>query len=70
MNQAAQPALLNIWTLIGAILTLYGIIIGSMGIYHNFYGLPTSALANLHPSLWWGAIMIASGLLIAWMGKE
>ena len=56
----------SIWFLIGLQLALYGVLIGGAGIY-GFLFPPQpeqqTVLGNLHPGIWWGAIMLALGLL-------
>ncbi len=60
MKEHALP----IWFFIGALLTVYGILILGAG----FYGLaspPTNqvVLSRLHINLWWGAGMLLLGLI-------
>ncbi len=56
---------LSIWSFVGFMLIIYGIIIFAMGIYY-LYTPATTALNQLHPSLWWGACMFIAGLLFNW----
>jgi hypothetical protein len=53
----------SIWFLIGLQLTIYGLLIVGSGIYVYFNppDQPT-VLGELHPAIWWGAIMLALGL--------
>jgi hypothetical protein len=53
----------SIWFIIGLQLALYGVLITGAGIY-DFFIPPAqgTVLANLHPAIWWGAIMLALGL--------
>jgi hypothetical protein len=53
----------SIWFLIGLQLSIYGALIVGAGIYVLYYP-PEQAtvLENLHPAIWWGAIMLALGL--------
>jgi len=63
----------SIWFFVGGMLTVLGIIIFAMGIYYIFAPESRTVLAHLNPSLWWGAIMLAAGLLFlipAWMGHR
>ena len=55
---------LSIWFFIGLIMTAYGLIIFAEGIY-EFIVPPTAPLvmANLHPAVWWGFIMLVVGLV-------
>jgi hypothetical protein len=50
-----------IWVFVSAILFLYGIIIFCAGLYYLFVSPSHEALAYLHPSLWWGALMMLFG---------
>lgn len=53
----------SIWFLIGLQLTIFGILITGSGIYGLFVPLQSSTvLADLHPAVWWGAIMLVLGL--------
>ena len=55
---------LSIWFFIGLIMTAYGLIIFAEGIY-EFIVPPANPLimANLHPAVWWGFIMLVVGLV-------
>jgi hypothetical protein len=51
-----------IWFFIGVILAIYGVLIVASGVYSLI--VPPEhkmALQNLHPALWWGAIMVLVG---------
>jgi hypothetical protein len=55
---------LSIWFFIGLLLTSYGLIIGWTGLYE--VASPPDhppVLANLHASVWWGAILLVIGLV-------
>jgi hypothetical protein len=53
----------SIWFLIGLQLTIFGVLISGSGIYCAYYTPETqTVLGNLHPAIWWGAIMLALGL--------
>lgn len=54
---------ISIWFFVGLLLTIYGIIIVVTGLYHLASPPPHPAvLANLHPEIWWGAVLLALGL--------
>jgi FtsH-binding integral membrane protein len=55
--------LLSIWFFIGLQLSIFGLLISGAGIYGYFYPpeQPT-VLSELHPGIWWGAIMFVLGL--------
>jgi hypothetical protein len=45
------------------LLSIYGVIIVATGLYHLGSPSPHPAvLANLHPEIWWGAVLLAVGL--------
>lgn len=55
---------ISIWFFIGVLLLVYGILILGAGIYELI--VPPAhkvVLANLHAGVWWGALLIALGLL-------
>lgn len=54
----------SIWYLVGLMLLGIGAIVFISGIY--YYLNPNqgrTVLTHLHPSLWWGGIMVAAGLV-------
>jgi hypothetical protein len=54
--------LISIWFFIGLLLSVYGVLILGSGIYE--LGKPSDVvLANLHPAIWWGALMLVLGLI-------
>ncbi|MBV9765928.1 MAG: hypothetical protein JOZ48_13865 [Acidobacteriaceae bacterium] len=58
------PGFISIWFFIGVLLTAYGVIITATGIYE--LGSPPAnppVLANLHTSIWWGAVLLVIGLI-------
>lgn len=55
---------ITIWFFIGVLLTIYGVLILGEGIYGLFVP-PNIAMAHLHLSLWWGALLLAIGLFYA-----
>jgi uncharacterized BrkB/YihY/UPF0761 family membrane protein len=59
----AGPTMLPIWFWIGTILLVYGLIVAGFGIYYVFHPQTRTVLARINPSLWWGGIMLAVGLL-------
>ena len=53
-----------IWYFVGLILFVIGLIIEINGIYFLFYpAADKKVLANIHPDIWWGGIMIVVGLI-------
>ena len=57
-----EKKMLSIWFFVGLMLTILGVIIFSTGVYFIFRPEHETTLAELNPSLWWGAIMLAGGL--------
>ncbi|MGC8744065.1 MAG: hypothetical protein ACP5T0_09320 [Verrucomicrobiia bacterium] len=56
--------MIPIWFFIGCVLAFYGILIMGAGIYQLFFPPEHKiALYNLHPNIWWGAIMIIFGVI-------
>jgi hypothetical protein len=54
--------MLPIWFWVGLILTVYGIIVTALGLAGLGGERPATVLAELHPGLWWGGLMLAGGL--------
>ncbi|MDQ2841915.1 MAG: hypothetical protein M3Y72_12935 [Acidobacteriota bacterium] len=55
---------ISIWFFIGVLLTVYGVLITGSGIY-DYFSPPVHqvVLANLHAGIWWGAVLLAIGLI-------
>jgi uncharacterized membrane protein YdbT with pleckstrin-like domain len=49
-----------IWYLVGLVLLVMGLIIVAAGI---FSGAQAAVLGHLHTNLWWGLVMIGTGLI-------
>lgn len=60
-----------IWYFVGLILAVIGAIVLGAGITIWFRppANPT-VLAELHPNLWWGAILLVSGLIFVWANRK
>jgi drug/metabolite transporter (DMT)-like permease len=60
-----------IWFFVGALLLLVGVIILAAGLANLVWpDAQRTVLAQLHPRIWWGAIMcIAGGLFLAFNRK-
>lgn len=69
MNEKKEQ-MLNIWVLVGFILTVYGVIITGCGLYYNWFGLPTTVMGETNPSLWWGGIILVSGIILISAGRK
>jgi hypothetical protein len=58
---------ISIWLFIGTLLLIYGVLILGSGIYDLFYPpLQHTVLANLHAQIWWGAVLLALGVVYTW----
>lgn len=53
-----------IWYFVGLILTAMGVVITAAGIYILFNPpVVKTVLAEINPNIWWGSIMVVSGIL-------
>lgn len=53
-----------IWFFVGIMLSVVGLIVLLTGVYYVLFpGNNATVLSELHPSLWWGGIMVVSGLI-------
>ena len=59
-----RAGMISIWFFIGVLLLIYGVLILGAGIYDlsNPAAHPV-VLANLHAGIWWGALLIALGVV-------
>lgn len=56
--------MISIWFFIGALLTVYGLLIFGAGIYDLIVpGKHNVVLRELHAGVWWGALLIVVGLV-------
>jgi hypothetical protein len=53
---------ITIWFFVGALFTVYGVLILGCGIYGLFHP-PDVVLQNLHVDIWWGGFLFLFGLL-------
>ncbi len=63
MSSTESKQLVSVWTWVGLVLTVFGLIVTGSGIYYVWAPVPPTRLAELNPCLWWGAIMLTAGLL-------
>ena len=62
---------ISIWFFIGLLLTVYGVLILGSGIYELVSppvaeaqsAIERNVMANLHAAIWWGALLLALGLI-------
>jgi len=59
----SEQKMLSIWFFVGLMLTVIGGIVFATGIHYLLGSPPPTVLGELNPNLWWGAIMIAAGLI-------
>jgi hypothetical protein len=60
-----------IWYFVGLLLTVIGAIIVGAGIYYAF--VPSehiTVLGSMNPDLWWGAVILAAGVLFIVTNKN
>ena len=58
--------MLPVWFFVGIILLIYGILILATGIL-EFSRPPLTVLANLHPAIWWGALLVMIGAVYVYL---
>ena len=60
-----------IWYFVGLILTVMGVLIMLTGIY-SFINeeIQATVLGDLHPNIWWGALMIVVGIIYVIKNKN
>lgn len=66
MNEQTEPKeqkkMRPIWYFVGLVLLTMGVLVLLTGIAMLAFGIKSpTALANLHPNIWWGAIMVVAG---------
>mgnify|MGYP006278368429 CR=1 FL=1 len=68
---AEEQGMKPIWYFVGIALLVIGGIIMLTGIYYLFNpGESSTVLAELHPDLWWGAIMVIVGIVFIVKNKD
>ncbi len=63
LNENSENQMLDIWFFVGIILTTFGVILFLAGIYYIFNPNTELIFGHLNPNLWWGVIMIFSGII-------
>lgn len=57
---------ISIWFFIGLLLAIYGALILAAGLWQLHHpARPPVVLASLHIGVWWGALLLATGVLYA-----
>ena len=64
MDAPEKHHMLPVWFFIGIVLAIYGVMITVQGLYQISHPAGT-VLEDLHPAIWWGAIMAVVGLMFA-----
>ncbi len=54
--------MIPVWFFVGVILLIYGLIILATGLI-EFSHPPATVLSNLHPAIWWGALLTVIGAI-------
>jgi len=60
--------MIPVWFFVGVILLIYGVIILATGLYELSHS-PDTVLANLHPAIWWGALLTIVGAVYVYFYK-
>jgi hypothetical protein len=61
--------MVSIWFLVGLVLGVNGLIVTASGFYFLVVPNATARLSH-NPGLWWGAIMIAAGIVFVLIGAR
>ena len=60
-----------IWYFVGLLLLIMGTIVLAAGLYTLVYPPPEhKVLEQLHPDLWWGAVMMLSGVVFLLLNRK
>lgn len=59
-EKPAKRHMLPVWFFVGVILLIYGVVILVTGL-SEISNPPPTVLANLHPAIWWGALLAIIG---------
>ncbi|MCX5867056.1 MAG: hypothetical protein NT009_06160 [Proteobacteria bacterium] len=65
-----KKQMLSVWSWVGIILSVYGLIVTGAGVYYLSHPETVTALHQLNPSLWWGAIIVVAGVLLLLAGRS
>ena len=58
--------IIPVWFFVGVLLLIYGVLITATGII-EFSNPPATVLSNLHPAIWWGAILTVIGAIYTYL---
>ena len=70
MTEHTKSTWISIWSWVGYVLLMYGVIITGCGVYYAMTELPKTVMGESNPSLWWGAIMLAGGVVFMLVGRH
>jgi hypothetical protein len=60
----------TIWYFVGIVLTVMGGLVLLAGIIDAFSSVSArTVLAYLYPGIWWGGLMVVTGLIFLWKNK-
>jgi len=65
-SKPGKHHMIPVWFFVGVILLIYGIIILGEGIY-EFSSPPPTVLANTHPAVWWGGLLVVIGAVYVYV---
>ncbi|MHB8094991.1 MAG: hypothetical protein ACYDH0_08615 [Candidatus Aminicenantales bacterium] len=71
MNEPQEPKKMKpIWYFVGLVLLSIGALVFSAGVVMAALGVKSpTVLSELHPDIWWGAIMLAAGGIFFWKNR-
>ncbi len=58
----SERKMLSIWFFVGVMLTILGTLVTATGVNYIFHPQDSTVLAHLNTNLWWGVVMLLSGL--------
>jgi hypothetical protein len=60
-----------IWYFVGLFLLITGVIVTGSGVYDYLYPpVQKTVLAELHPGIWWGCIIVVAGALFFLVNRK
>jgi hypothetical protein len=57
----AEKKSISIWFFCGVLTLTYGLVLTAQGVYELNGHAPSTVLAHLQPTLWWGLLMTVAG---------
>jgi len=70
MSEVEEQGMKPIWHFVGLLMSIMGVLLIGAGIYYWYNPSQSdTVLRELHPNLWWGAIMLAFGAVLLWLNK-